>query len=175
MIPDLPLAQMRPRLTGESGLPMTFTTFPSFTLTRTPQPTRHIRQVVGTQSLAGDSCRLPPGRLTVCGRVSRPRRLVIMPCPFSRVKLLLEYSRKRAIEKRARKSEAPRRTVQWRVGCLPHFLPFSPALTPETQFAGRSKTQSHCLAPEGSFLDCDSVLLPAAVELIASAHCSPSC
>lgn len=136
MIPDLPLAQIRPRFTGESGLPMTFTTFPSFTLTRTPHPTRHIRQVVGTQSLTGDSCLLPPGRLTVCGRVSRPRRLVIMPCPFfPTLSCGYNHSRKRTIEKRAWKGEAARRTAQWRVWCLPRWLPFSQAFTPETQFA----------------------------------------
>jgi hypothetical protein len=42
---------------------------------------------------------------------------------------------------------------QCRLWCLPRRSPLSQAFAPETQFAGRSKTQTHCLAPEGSPLD----------------------
>jgi hypothetical protein len=42
---------------------------------------------------------------------------------------------------------------QCRLWCSARRSPFSQALAPETQFAGRSKAQTHCLALEGSPLD----------------------
>jgi hypothetical protein len=43
--------------------------------------------------------------------------------------------------------------VQCRLWCSARCSPFSQAFAPETQFAGRSKAQAHCLAPEGSPLN----------------------
>jgi hypothetical protein len=43
--------------------------------------------------------------------------------------------------------------VQCRFWCSARRLPFSQAFAPETQFAGCSKGQAHCLVLEGSPLD----------------------
>jgi hypothetical protein len=43
--------------------------------------------------------------------------------------------------------------VQCGLWCSARCLPSSQEFTPETQFAGRSEAQAHCLDPEGSPLD----------------------
>jgi hypothetical protein len=42
---------------------------------------------------------------------------------------------------------------QCRLGCLARRSRFSRAFAPQIQFAGRSRAQTYCLAPEGSPLD----------------------
>jgi hypothetical protein len=43
--------------------------------------------------------------------------------------------------------------LQCPVWCSARRWPFSQAFAPQTQFAGRSKAQAHCLALEGSPFD----------------------